>query len=87
MGKLVTFGVRAKAFQADLSSYDGVRRLHAAVVESLGHPDVLFNNAGVSLKVIGADGDIENISPEEFETTWRINTGTHYLVTSLLLHF
>ncbi|KAL5508399.1 hypothetical protein ACEPAH_6018 [Sanghuangporus vaninii] len=80
---LKSFGVRAQAFQADLSTYNGVRKLHVAVVESLGNPDVLFNNAGVTTKVIGADGDIEKISPEEFETTWRSNTGTHFLLTQL----
>ena len=77
---LKSSGIRAQAFQADLSTYDGVRKLYATVVESIGHPDVLFNNAGVTTKTIGADGDIESITPEEFETTWRSNTGTHFLV-------
>ena len=82
--KLKDLGVRAEPFQADLSSYDGVRALHSAVVVSLGNPDVLFNNAGITTKVIGAQGNIEDISPEEFEATWRTNTGTHYLVCSLV---
>ncbi|EJD01003.1 NAD-binding protein [Fomitiporia mediterranea MF3/22] len=83
--KLRGLGVRAASFQADLSSYDGVRALHAAVVSSLGNPDILFNNAGVTTKVIGADGNIEDISPEAFEMTWRTNTGTHYLLTQLCI--
>lgn len=75
-----SLGVEAKAFGADLSNYDGVRQLHSQVTESLGQLDILFNNAGVTVKTVGADGNIEDVSPEEFEVTWRNNTGTHYLV-------
>jgi 3-oxoacyl-[acyl-carrier protein] reductase len=74
-------GVRAAAFQADLSSYDGARALHAAVVAALGHPDVLYNNAGVAGTRIGPQGAVGDLSVEEFERTWRTNTGTAYLVT------
>ncbi|THH07469.1 hypothetical protein EW145_g3360 [Phellinidium pouzarii] len=78
-------GVRAEVFQADLSTYDGARALHADVVAKLGHPDVLFNNAGVTTKLIGPNGNIEDITPEMFEETWRSNTGTHYLLTQLCI--
>lgn len=83
--ELSSLGVKAAAFQADLSTYEAVRKLHEAVVESLGHPDILFNNAGVTNSKIGPAGDIQSVSPEEFEATWRTNTGTHYLVYVLII--
>ena len=75
-----------KVFQADLSTYDGVRSLYADVVKEMGNPDVLFNNAGVTTKTIGADGNIEDVTPEDFEMTWRTNTGTHFLVRPVDSH-
>jgi 3-oxoacyl-[acyl-carrier protein] reductase len=74
-------GVKAIAFQADLSGYEGVHQLHAAVVAEMGHPDILFNNSGVTNKVVGPHGDIQDISAEEFESTWRTNAGTSFLVS------
>lgn len=73
--------VKAAAFQADLSTYDAVRKLHAEVVNVLGNPDILFNNAGVLNGAIGVNGNIEDVSVETFEATWRTNTGTAYLVS------
>ncbi|KAF9267195.1 NAD-binding protein [Marasmius fiardii PR-910] len=77
--------VPAIAFQADLSDYDNVRRLHAEVVDKLGHPDILFNNAGTTGPVIGRMGDIQDVSVDEFERVWRVNTGSSFLLTQLCL--
>lgn len=77
--ELKSIGVRAIALQADLADYDQVRRLHTDVVEKLGHPDILFNNAGVTGKVIGRMGNLGDISIEEYEKTWKVNTGSSYL--------
>ncbi|KAJ7119575.1 NAD-binding protein [Mycena epipterygia] len=76
-------GVRAHAFQANLADYDAVRALHAAVVDTLGHPDILFNNAGTTGTVVGKRGDIENVTLEDFEQTWKVNTGSSFLLTQL----
>lgn len=73
-------GIRAHAFQANLADYDSVRALYAAVVDTLGHPDILFNNAGTTGTVVGKRGDIENVALEDFELTWKINTGSSFLV-------
>lgn len=73
-------GVKAIAFQAEMGDFDQVRKLHADVVEQMGHPDVLFNNAGRTNSVIGMYGDIGSISIDEFEKTWRVNTASSYLV-------
>jgi 3-oxoacyl-[acyl-carrier protein] reductase len=76
-----SFRIRAVAFGADLSNYDNVRKLHAEVVEKLGHPDILFNNAGDTVKVIGRMGNIDDISVDLFEKTWKLNTGSQFLVS------
>ncbi|KAL5327576.1 hypothetical protein ACEPPN_005277 [Leptodophora sp. 'Broadleaf-Isolate-01'] len=76
-------GVRAEAFKADLTNYDEVRSLHAAVVSSLGHPTILFNNAGLTLK--SGIKKITEISIEEFEHTWKANCGSAFLMTQLCL--
>ncbi|PFH49530.1 hypothetical protein AMATHDRAFT_147496 [Amanita thiersii Skay4041] len=85
VSSIQSMGVRATAFQADLSTYDGVRKLYAEVVGKMGHPNVLINNAGILGKVIGPEGDIQDISIDLFEHTWRTNTGTGFLLTQLCL--
>lgn len=82
--QLESLGVRASAFQADLSSYEGARSLHAKVVDRLGHPTILFNNAGLTLGKSGVK-DISEISIQDFEATWRANCGTAFLLTQLSL--
>ncbi|PPQ68125.1 hypothetical protein CVT24_002951 [Panaeolus cyanescens] len=77
--------IKAVTFKADLSNYDEVRKLHKEVVDTLGHPDILFNNAGATFSVIGPQGDLQAVSVEEFEQTWRTNTGSGYLLTQLCL--
>jgi len=77
--------VRAFKFQANLSDYDAVRQLHSEVVEKMGHPDILFNNAGATVKAIGRMGNIQDVSVEDFEQTWKVNTGSSYLLTQLCL--
>jgi len=82
--ELESLGVQAAAFQADLSSYDETRRLHAEVVKGLGDPSILFNNAGVTQGKSGVK-DVSEITIEDFEATWRTNCGTSFLLTQLCL--
>lgn len=77
-------GIRAHAFQADLSDYDNVRTLHADVVAKLGNPDILFNNAGITGTVVGRRGNIEDVTLEDFENTWKVNTGSSFLVGPII---
>ncbi|KAK5089680.1 hypothetical protein LTR70_001530 [Exophiala xenobiotica] len=84
VSKLDSMGVRSEHFQADLSSYDDTRRLHKDVVDSLGQPSILFNNAGLTLGKSGVK-DISEISVEDFEKTWRCNCATSYLLTQLCM--
>ncbi|KIW59510.1 hypothetical protein PV05_03954 [Exophiala xenobiotica] len=84
VSQLQSMGVKASSFQADLSSYDGARNLHAAVVREMGQPTILFNNAGLTLGKSGVK-DISEITIEDFEQTWRANCGTAFLLTQLCL--
>ena len=81
---LHSMGVRAASFRANLSSYDETRALHAAVVEQLGSPTILFNNAGLTMGKSGVK-DVSEISVDEFEATWRANCGTGFLLTQLCI--
>lgn len=84
VNELQSLGVKAAAFQANLSSYDETRRLHAEVVKEMGHPSILFNNAGVTQGKSGVK-DISEITVEDFEATWRTNCGTGFLLTQLCM--
>lgn len=82
--ELLGYGVRAEAFQANLSSYDETRRLHNEVIKVMGDPTILFNNAGLTLGKSGVK-DISEVSIDDFENTWRANTGSAYLLTQLCI--
>ena len=77
------YNIPAEPFQADLRTYPGVRTLHQNVLEKMGPPSILFNNAGVTA---GAHGvrDIADVSIEMFEETWRANCGAGFLLTQLV---
>ncbi|KAH0833625.1 hypothetical protein AYO21_10915 [Fonsecaea monophora] len=84
VAQLKSMNVRASAFRADLSSYDETRSLHANVVREMGHPTILFNNAGLTMGVSRVK-DISEVSVEDFEKTWRANCGTAFLLTQLCI--
>lgn len=71
-------------FQADLSDYDSVRRLHEDVTDWFNRVDVLFNNSGT---VFGHQGvqNLADVPIDVFEKTWRVNTGSAILLTQLCL--
>jgi NAD(P)-dependent dehydrogenase (short-subunit alcohol dehydrogenase family) len=54
-------GQRAITVQADVSKPDDVARLFAETDSELGPVDVLVNNAGITIKMSAADGDVETI--------------------------
>src|ERR1700761_1266960 len=79
-------GVKADAFKANLISNDEIRTMHSEVVQKMGNPDILYNNAGTTNKIIGFQGSIQDISVEAFEETWRININSHFLVSGYPLN-
>jgi len=79
-----TTDIRIETFQADLSDYSAVRSMHAAVVSQLGAPTILFLNAGSTSGLSGVK-DLADVSVDDFEATWRVNTASPFLLTQLCL--
>lgn len=58
----------AKAYTCDVGNKDGVSAAFATIQKELGAVEVLLFNAGS-----GIFADVESITPEQFESTWRVN--------------
>jgi all-trans-retinol dehydrogenase (NAD+) len=72
---LVSMGVTAKAYKADVSSYDEILSLKRRVIDDLGEVDILVNNAGlIPYK------SIFNQTAEELERLTRVNLNSVILV-------
>ncbi len=59
----------ARAYACDASEAASVAAAFAAARADLGDADVLIYNAGS-----GVWGTVEDVSPEDFERSWRVNT-------------
>ena len=70
----------AKAYACDVSDAASVETAFAAVRKDLGEVDVLVFNAGS-----GVWGNIEQVSAEDFETSWRINTLGAFLTSKQVI--
>lgn len=58
----------ARGYSCDVGSADSVAQTFAAIRADLGEVDTLLYNAGS-----GTFGDVENVTPDEFEQSWRVN--------------
>jgi len=58
----------AKAYACDVSKADSIKQTFASIYQDLGSIDVLIYNAGS-----GVWGNIEEITPDDFEKCWQIN--------------
>jgi len=58
----------ARAYACDVADADSVAKAFAAIRADLGAVDVVAYNAGS-----GTWGTVEDITPEGFETSWRVN--------------
>lgn len=70
----------ARAYACDVTDAAAVERAFAAVREELGDVDVLVFNAGS-----GVWGNIEELSAEAFEQSWRVNTLGGFLVSKQVI--
>ncbi|VDC04516.1 unnamed protein product [Peniophora sp. CBMAI 1063] len=76
-------GVRARVYQCDLGDFDAVRTMHATIVREMGEIEILYNNAANEGTIMGIQGRIEDVSLEEMESCWRVNTGASFLLAQL----
>ena len=65
----------ARAYSCDVGDAASVTRAFASIRAELGDVDVVIYNAGS-----GAWGTIEEVTPEAFETNWRVNALGAFLV-------
>ena len=70
----------AKAYACDVTDASAVEAAFAAVRAELGEIDVLVYNAGS-----GEWGNIEELSADDFEQSWRINTMGAFLVSKQVI--
>ncbi|SLM37810.1 short-chain dehydrogenase reductase [Lasallia pustulata] len=78
--------IKIGIFQADLALSEDIARLHKEVTDAFGTIDILFANAGTSAgKNIGPKGNIEDVSLEIFEATWRVNALASFQLTQLVV--
>jgi NAD(P)-dependent dehydrogenase (short-subunit alcohol dehydrogenase family) len=57
-----------RGYECDVGSQDSVAAAFAAIRTDLGDVDVLVYNAGS-----GIFADVQNITPDQFESSWRVN--------------
>ena len=78
------YNVEVWQYPGDLRKYEDVRMLHKTIAQFAGQPDILFNNAGLTMGKSGIK-DISAVSVEDFEQTWKGNCGQAYLLTQLCM--
>jgi NAD(P)-dependent dehydrogenase (short-subunit alcohol dehydrogenase family) len=76
-------GGEAIAVQGDVSKYEDMERAVREIVDRWGRLDVVFANAGIN----GVWAPIEELAPEEWEKTVRINlNGTFFTIKAAVPH-
>ncbi|KAI0722812.1 retinal short-chain dehydrogenase/reductase [Earliella scabrosa] len=70
---IITENYNITYYKCDVSKWEEVERVAKQIVEELGHPTMLINNAGV---VQGKS--ILDLSPEDIHQTFSVNTLAHF---------
>ncbi|HEX2155243.1 MAG TPA: 3-oxoacyl-[acyl-carrier-protein] reductase [Acidimicrobiia bacterium] len=80
VGEIESLGGKALAVRADVSDPDQVSGMFDQVTESLGHVEVLVNNAGIN-----RDNLVLRMSPEDFDAVIATNLRSAFLCTRTAL--
>jgi 3-oxoacyl-[acyl-carrier protein] reductase len=78
-GKVKAKGVDAILVQADVGQDSDCRRLAAETLRRWGRVDGLINNAATTK--FQKEGDLDAVSPEDFERIFRINVAGPYMMS------
>lgn len=62
------FGIKSKAYTADVSNLSEIENVVADIIMEFGHIDVLINSAGINIR-----GPIDELSPDDFNAVMKIN--------------
>jgi short-subunit dehydrogenase len=77
---IVTENYNITYYPCDVSKWDNVEAAHKKIVEEIGHPTILINNAGVVQGKLLLD-----LSPGEIQQTFGVNTiGQFYTLKAFL---
>ena len=79
-GKLASSLGDARAYACDVTDAGSIGRAFDGIRRDLGDPEVLVYNAGS-----GVWGSIEQATPEEFESAWRVNALGGYLASKQVI--
>ena len=71
-----TFGVAARAYRCDVSSYDGTEKTVNQILADFGSVEILVNNAGIT-----KDGLLVQMTEEQFTRVVDINLGGTFNMT------
>ncbi len=83
VGEIEDAGGEALAITADIANVDDLKEAYAQVVETYGHLDIVFANAGVN----GTWAPIDELEPDEFRKTVDINlNGTFFTIKYAVPH-
>ncbi|KAA1242759.1 3-oxoacyl-[acyl-carrier-protein] reductase [Aquimarina sp. RZ0] len=74
--ELITFGVKAKAYQSNAASYEQAQELVKDVLETFGSIDVLINNAGIT-----KDNLLMRMKEEDFDQVIEVNLKSVFNMT------
>jgi NAD(P)-dependent dehydrogenase (short-subunit alcohol dehydrogenase family) len=80
MAEAINLGIRAQAARADFNELDEVKGLADDAVAFLGGMDLLVNNAGITMNL-----PFEQVTPEQFDTLYRVNIRAQFFLTQRLL--
>jgi glucose 1-dehydrogenase/3-oxoacyl-[acyl-carrier protein] reductase len=78
--EIVRCGGKATALAADFNDLTDVRSLATRALEFLGGLDVLVNNAGITMNL-----PFEKVTPEQFDTLYRVNVRAQFFLTQALV--
>lgn len=78
-------GHQADAFVADLSDLQQIDKAIRLILEATGGVDILVNNAGIHPKINGRIPGFEEITAEDWEAVFRINTTAAFLLCQRLV--
>lgn len=62
------FGIKAKAYAADVTILKEVGSVVASIIAEFGRLDVLINSAGINIR-----GAIDELTPEDFQQVMKVN--------------
>ena len=74
------FGVKAKAYKADVTSQTEIEKVIRQITEDFGQIDILINSAGVNDR-----GPIDELTHEQFKNVMNVNVDGIWLISKAVV--